>query len=338
MANATISDLTLASSVADTDVLLVENSTDTKKTTKKILLSGCSKEGHTHSFNELTDKPSTIDGEDGATFTPSVDSKGNLSWSNNKGLTNPTTVNIKGEKGDKGEQGIQGIQGEKGEPGEKGDKGDKGDTGATPKITVGTVTTGAAGTNAAATITGTTPNLVLNLTIPQGVKGDKGEQGIQGAKGAKGDKGDTGATPKITVGTVTTGAAGTDAAATITGTTPNLVLNLSIPQGAKGDKGDKGIQGEPGKQGIQGAKGEPGEPGAKGDKGEKGDKGNDGLTTAISVNGKTYSHSNGTITLPNYPTDNSAKITELESIIASLQETIADLTARLEALETSTGE
>ena len=211
MANATISDLTLASSVADTDVLLVENSTDTKKTTKKILLSGCSKEGHTHSFNELTDKPSAIDGEDGATFTPSVDSKGNLSWSNNKGLTNPTTVNIKGAKGDKGAQGIQGIQGE------------------------------------------------------PGAKGDKGEPGT---KGAKGDKGDTGATPKITVGTVTTGAAGTDAAATITGTTPNLVLNLSIPQGAKGDKGDKGIQGEPGKQGIQGAKGDQGIQGEKGAKGD----------------------------------------------------------------------
>lgn len=40
------------------------------------------------------------DGEDGATFTPSVDSDGNLSWSNNKGLTNPPTVNIKGPKGD----------------------------------------------------------------------------------------------------------------------------------------------------------------------------------------------------------------------------------------------
>ena len=35
-------------------------------------------------------------GEDGATFTPSVDSNGNLSWTNNKGLTNPATVNIKG--------------------------------------------------------------------------------------------------------------------------------------------------------------------------------------------------------------------------------------------------
>lgn len=45
------------------------------------------------------------DGADGATFTPSVDSAGNLSWTNNKGLTNPPTVNIKGPKGDKGDAG-----------------------------------------------------------------------------------------------------------------------------------------------------------------------------------------------------------------------------------------
>lgn len=45
------------------------------------------------------------DGADGATFTPSVDSAGNLSWTNNKGLTNPPTVNIKGPKGDKGDVG-----------------------------------------------------------------------------------------------------------------------------------------------------------------------------------------------------------------------------------------
>ena len=39
----------------------------------------------------------------GATFTPSVSNDGDLSWSNNKGLDNPTTVNIKGQKGDTGE-------------------------------------------------------------------------------------------------------------------------------------------------------------------------------------------------------------------------------------------
>lgn len=46
-----------------------------------------------------------VDGEDGVTFTPSVDANGNLSWTNNKGLTNPPTVNIKGPKGDSGEGG-----------------------------------------------------------------------------------------------------------------------------------------------------------------------------------------------------------------------------------------
>ena len=38
-------------------------------------------------------------GASGATFTPSVDATGNLSWSNNGGLTNPATVNIKGAQG-----------------------------------------------------------------------------------------------------------------------------------------------------------------------------------------------------------------------------------------------
>lgn len=38
-------------------------------------------------------------GEDGATFTPYVDANGNLSWSNDKGLANPATVNIKGAPG-----------------------------------------------------------------------------------------------------------------------------------------------------------------------------------------------------------------------------------------------
>ena len=51
------------------------------------------------------------DGTNGATFTPSVDSAGNLSWTNNGGLTNPPTVNIKGPKGDKGDAGSGGSGG-----------------------------------------------------------------------------------------------------------------------------------------------------------------------------------------------------------------------------------
>ena len=44
---------------------------------------------------------------DGATFIPNVDAEGNISWTNNKGLVNPGTQNIKGP---------QGVQGEQGEP------------------------------------------------------------------------------------------------------------------------------------------------------------------------------------------------------------------------------
>ena len=51
------------------------------------------------------------DGDDGATFTPSVDSAGNLSWTNDGGLANPQTVNIKGDKGDSGAPGSPGAKG-----------------------------------------------------------------------------------------------------------------------------------------------------------------------------------------------------------------------------------
>ena len=38
-------------------------------------------------------------GADGATFVPSIDKDGFLSWSNNKGYTNPATVKVRGEDG-----------------------------------------------------------------------------------------------------------------------------------------------------------------------------------------------------------------------------------------------
>ena len=41
-------------------------------------------------------------------------------------------------------------------------------------------------------------------------------------------------TPTLTIGTVTTGDPGTEAAASITGTAPNFILNLTIPQGPVG--------------------------------------------------------------------------------------------------------
>ena len=131
----------------------------------------------------------------------------------------------------------------------------------TPSITIGTVTTGEPGSEADASITGTAPNYVLNLTIPQGEIGPQGpigETGPQGETGAQGEvgpqgpagepgpagtqgepgpAGEDGLTPTLTIGTVTTGEPGTDAEATITGTAPNFVLNLTIPQGEPGTPG-----------------------------------------------------------------------------------------------------
>lgn len=131
----------------------------------------------------------------------------------------------------------------KGKTGAKGDTGAtgaKGDTGATPQLSIGTV---AKGDDAAATITGTAENPVLNLTLP---KGDKGDTGATGGKGDKGDKGETGATgqtgpqgptgatPRLSVGTVSTGLPGSQASVTITGTAEDPVLNFAIPKGDTG--------------------------------------------------------------------------------------------------------
>ena len=50
----------------------------------------------------------------------------------------------------------------------------------------------------------------------------------------KGDNGDTGATPNLQIGTVTTLESGSNATASITGTTENPLLNLGIPKGDTG--------------------------------------------------------------------------------------------------------
>ena len=68
------------------------------------------------------------DGQNGATFIPSVSTDGVISWTNDRNLPNPNPVNIKGAKGDKGDKGEQGIQGVKGDKGDKGDRGNDGTT------------------------------------------------------------------------------------------------------------------------------------------------------------------------------------------------------------------
>ena len=52
-----------------------------------------------------------LPGHDGVTFTPSVDSEGTLSWTNDGGKANPEPVNIMGDKGNKGDKGDPGEDG-----------------------------------------------------------------------------------------------------------------------------------------------------------------------------------------------------------------------------------
>ena len=93
-------------------------------------------------------------------------------------------------------------------------------------LSIGTVTTGEAGSQANATITGDAPNQTLNLTIPKGPQGEQGPQGPQGIQGEKGDKGDTG--PQGVKGdTGATGQNGTNA--TITNVTASVDANVGTP-------------------------------------------------------------------------------------------------------------
>lgn len=57
----------------------------------------------------------------------------------------------------------------------------------------------------------------------------------------QGPQGDPGVTPDLQIGTVTTGEAGTEASANITGTAEKPYLNLVLPRGANGKTPVKGI-------------------------------------------------------------------------------------------------
>lgn len=103
-----------------------------------------------------------------------------------------------------------------------------------PSVGIGTVTTLAAGSAATITNVGSAQNAVFNFAIPQGAQGLQGLQGLQGTAGTNGTNGTNGVSPNITIGSVTTLSSGSSATASLTGTFPNLSLNLGIPMGATG--------------------------------------------------------------------------------------------------------
>lgn len=147
---------------------------------------------------------------------------------------------IKGDKGDPGPQGPPGPQGDPGPVGPQGPQGDPGPEGpAGPKGDTGD----------------TGPQGEPGEQGPVGPKGEPGEQGPKGdtgPQGPQGPEGEDGQTPNVTIGTVQTLPAGANATAEITGTTPNLALNLGIPKGDPGEQGPKGDTGEAGPQGPAG--------------------------------------------------------------------------------------
>ena len=231
-------------------------------------------------------------GGGGATFVPSVDAEGNLSWSNDGDLPNPETVNIKGPRGEKGEDGytpIKGVDyfdGEQGVPGYTpqkgvdyfdGQQGEKGDP---------------------FTYEDFTPEQLASLKGEKGDKGDQGERGLQGErgeKGEKGDKGDTGEKGADGTGVSILGSYASEAeliAAHPTGNIGDAYMvegALYVWSATTNEWQNVGnIKGEKGDVGPQGPQGEKGDIGTTGPQGDKGETGEDGYspTVAVSKSGK----------------------------------------------------
>lgn len=163
-----------------------------------------------------------INGKDGADGKDGVD--GTVSFDN---LTEEQKASLKGEKGDKGDTG---------EIGATGPQGDTGPAGPSNMLTIGTVTDGDA---ASATITGTSPNQVLNLVLP---KGDTGSTGPSGQDGVDG----------VSITTITAGTPTQSDGFTITPLTfnksdsSNIVVNVSAKNGMDGQDGTNGTDGQDG--------------------------------------------------------------------------------------------
>ena len=207
--------------------------------------------GSTQSFD-------VMDGEDGVSPTIEISS---ITGGHRLTITDATgtkTVDVMdGEKGDKGDTGATGATGNgiasitlnndytltitytNGQSvttssirGAQGPQGETGQTGATG--------------NGIASVTQNS-DYTLTITMTDGTSYTTDViRGAQGPQGETGQTGATGATPDFSIGTVSTLPAGSDATASVTGTAEEPVLNLGIPQGAKGDTGETGQTGETG--------------------------------------------------------------------------------------------
>lgn len=168
-------------------------------------------------------------GDTGTTFTPVVDSDGNLSWSNDGGKDNPETVNIKGDRGDPftyddfTEEQLEGL---------------RGPTGVSPKISVTDIEGGKR-----ITIVDANSTSVFDLmdgedgyTPQKNVDYFDGEDGYTPVKGKDyfdGEDGQDGATVVSLKRTSGTGAAGTTDTYTIT-MSDGSAFDFTVYNGADG--------------------------------------------------------------------------------------------------------
>jgi len=188
----------------------------------------------------------------------------------------------------------------------------------TATISIGTVTTGAAGGNAAVINRGSGTAAILDFTLPRGANGATGSQGLTGSAGAQGAAGPAGA--QGPAGLV--GPAGPQGAQGLTGTGPNfrgpwtgnptgyvaadtvylngntyvaLAFSSGVTPGtdaskwslfaSQGPAGATGPAGSAGVAGPTGATGPQGSAGAQGVAGPAGGQGLTGLTGAAGVAG-----------------------------------------------------
>lgn len=176
---------------------------------------------------------------------------------------------------------LVGPPGPPGPAGQPGKDGRDGVDGQNATVSVGTTTTGAPGTSASVVNTGTTQNAVFNFTIPSGATGEQGPAGIDGidgvdgfspiasveqteygaeititdsngtttaqvVNGSQGEPGTPGTAATVSVGSTTTGAAGTSASVVNSGTSSAAILDFVIPRGADGLPGQDGQDGADG--------------------------------------------------------------------------------------------
>lgn len=201
-------------------------------------------------------------GEPGATYTPSIDTNGVLTWTNNGNLPNPSPVNLKGPSGTVSVAGTQTLPA--GSDASVTNSGTPTDARLTFKIPKGD--TGAVFTPSVSAdgVISWTNNGELSNPAAQNIKGAQGKPGANGAtfiphidgytlswtndgglenpdpvliRGMQGPPGQDGAAATIVVAQTNTTSPGNDAAVSNIGTATNARLVFNIPRGEPGTDG-----------------------------------------------------------------------------------------------------